>query len=69
MNNEEFAQALLDLKAQNDKAREETLAKIAALEAAVANQGTVTQPVLDAFAALKASVQLDDDVVPDAPVA
>jgi hypothetical protein len=64
----QLAQDLRDLKAQNDKAREEILAKIAALEEALANAPT-TPEVDAAFADLKASVQTDDDIVPDAPPA
>lgn len=62
MNQEQHAAELLALKEQNDKARAEVLQKIADLEAAV---GQTTPEVDAAFAALKASVQTDDDIVPD----
>ncbi len=63
----QLAQDLKDLKEQNDKARAEVLQKIADLEAAVIAAGNVTPEVEAAFADLKASVQTDDDIVPDAP--
>ncbi len=63
----EHAQSLRDLKAQNDKSREEILAKITSLEEAVVNAGNTTPEVDQAFADLKASVQTDDDIVPDMP--
>lgn len=68
MNQAELTQALVDLKAQNEKARAEIVAKIAALEAAVAAGGTVSPEVEAALADLKASVQADDDLNPDVPV-
>jgi hypothetical protein len=61
----ELAQQITDLTAQNEKARAEVLAKIADMQAAIDAAGTVDQAVLDAFAALKLSVQADDDIVPD----
>ena len=61
----ELAQELRDLKAQNDKARQEVLDKIAALELALGNAGTTTPEVDAALADLKASIQTDDDIVPD----
>lgn len=61
----ELAQQLRDLTAQNEKARTEILAKIADLETALANAGNTTPEVDDALAALKASVQTDDDIVAD----
>lgn len=64
----QLAQELRDLKTQNDKARAEVIAKITALEEAIANAGNTTQEVDDALAALKESVQIDDDMNPDAPV-
>lgn len=64
----EHAQELRDLKSQNDKARQEILDKIAALEEALATAGNTTEEVDAALADLKASVQIDDDIVPDAPV-
>jgi hypothetical protein len=62
----ELAQDLANLTAQNDKARAEVVQKIADLEAAIAAGGPVSAEVEAAFAALKASVQLDDDIVADA---
>jgi uncharacterized protein YoxC len=44
-----------------------TLAKVNELEAAIANSGGVSPEVDAAFAALKAQVQIVDDLVPDAP--
>ena len=63
----EVAQELRDIKAQNDKSRTEVLQKIADLEAAIANAGNSTPEVDEALAALKASVQTDDDIVADPP--
>jgi seryl-tRNA synthetase len=63
----QLAQDLRDLKAQNDKSRAEILAKIQALEDALAAAGGTTEEVDTALADLKASVQTDDDIVPDAP--
>lgn len=62
----ELAQQLRDLTAQNEKARVEILAKIAALEQAIIDAGNTTPEVDAALADLKASVQTDDDIVPDA---
>ena len=63
----QLAQDLRNLKDQNEKARVEILAKIQALEDALANAGETTPEVDQALADLKASVQTDDDIVPDAP--
>jgi conjugal transfer/entry exclusion protein len=63
----ETAQELRDIQAQNEKARAEILQKIADLEAALANAGNTSDEVDAAVQALKASVQTDDDIVPDAP--
>lgn len=62
----QLAAELTALKDQNEKARVEILKKISDLEAALANAGTTTPEVDDALAALKASVQADDDLNPDA---
>ena len=62
----ELAQQITDLTAQNEKARAEVLAKIADMQAALDAAGSVDPTVLEAFDALKASVQADDDIVPDA---
>lgn len=61
----EHAQELRDIKVQNEKARAEILDKIKDLEDALAAGGTTTQEVDDALDALKASVQVDDDIVAD----
>jgi chromosome segregation ATPase len=68
----ELAAALNDLKATIDKIGAEstaTLQKVADLETALANAGTVDTKVQEAFDALKASVKAVDDLVPDAPAA
>jgi len=62
----ELALQIADLTTQNEKARAEVLAKIAAMQEAIDAAGSVDPAVLEAFAALKASVQADDDIVPDA---
>jgi hypothetical protein len=61
----ELAVQITELTAQNDKARAEVLAKIADLQAAIDAAAAVDPAVLEAFAALKASVQTDDDIVAD----
>ena len=61
----ELAQQLRDINTQNEKSRVEILKKIADLEAALAAAGNTTPEVDEAVAALKASVQTDDDIVPD----
>lgn len=63
----ETAAELRAIKDQNEKARVEILQKIKDLEDALANAGNTSQEVDDAVQALKASVQTDDDIVPDAP--
>lgn len=65
----ELAQSLRDLTAQNEKARQEILAKIKALEDALAAAGSTTPEVDQALAELKASVQTDDDMNEDTPPA
>jgi len=67
MTQAEELQLLRDLKAQNEKAKAEILAKIQALEDAIANQGNTSPEVDAALADLKASIQSTDDIVPDAP--
>lgn len=67
MTQEELLGQLQALKAQNEKAKGEIVGKIAALEAAIANQGNTTPEVDAALADLKASIQATDDIVPDAP--
>jgi hypothetical protein len=66
MNQVELARQLEELAAQNEKARAEIVARIAELEAALENAGTVSEEVTAALDALKASVQADDDMHPDA---
>ena len=61
----EVAQELRDMKAQNEKSREEVLAKIATLEQAVKDAGNATPEVEEAIADLKSSIQADDDLNPD----
>lgn len=63
----EHAQQLRDILAQNEKARTEVLTRIQELENALANAGATTPEVDEAMAALRASVQADDDLNPDAP--
>jgi hypothetical protein len=63
----ELAAQLIEITAQNEKARTEILAKVADLEAAIETAGSTTPEVDAALAALKASVQADDDLNPDAP--
>ncbi len=65
MNQAQLKQALEDLTAQNEKAHAEHLAALAALEEALATAGT-TPEVDAALEALKASIQKDDDLTPDA---
>lgn len=61
----DFAIQIDALTAQNEKARAEVLAKIADMQAAIDAAGSVDPAVLEAFAALKISVQTDDDIVKD----
>jgi len=62
----ELAKELRDLHAQNEKARQEILGKVADLEQAIVDAGNTTEEVDAALADLKASIQTDDDIVPDA---
>lgn len=65
--NSELQQSLTDLGAQLDKAHSEIVAKVAALEAAIA-AGSGTTPEVDAaLEALKGKVQTLDDLHPDSP--
>lgn len=61
-----FLQAL---KVQNEKAKAEIVAKIAALQAAIDNAGTTTPEIDAALADLQTSIQGTDDIVPDPPTA
>lgn len=61
----EHAQELRNLKDQNERNRQEVLAKIQTLQDALDNAGNTTEEVNTAMTDLKASVQAaDDDVVP-----
>lgn len=62
----ELAQQLREITAQNEKARVEILGKISELETALENAGSTSPEVDEALDALKASVQTDDDLNPDA---
>lgn len=66
MDQTQLAADLSALKDQTEKAKGEVLAKIAALESAIAAAGNTTPEVDAALAALKSSVQGVDDIVPDA---
>jgi ABC-type transporter Mla subunit MlaD len=65
VNQTELAQALIDLKAQADKAKAEIVTRVAALEAAIAAAGSTSAEVDAAIAALKGSVQSLDDLNAD----
>jgi chromosome segregation ATPase len=67
MNQQELAQALDDIKAQADKAKDEIVAQVASLEDAITAAGNVTPEVQTALDALKGSVQSLDDLNPDTP--
>lgn len=64
-NQAEVAEQLRTMTAQNEKARQENLAKLAELQAAIEAAGNTTPEVDEALAALKASIQADDDENPD----
>lgn len=66
MNQQELAAELKAVKEQNDKSRAEIIQKFADLEAAITAAGNTTPEVDDALSALKASIQTDDDLIPDA---
>lgn len=61
----ELALQIAALTEQNERARAEVLAKIADMQAAIDAAANVDPAVLEAFDALKVSVQADDDIVPD----
>lgn len=63
----EHAQALRDLKAQNDKAAAEQAAAFKKLQEALDASGGTTAEVDAAMAELKASIQAEDDLNPDTP--
>jgi hypothetical protein len=65
----ELAASLDALAAQAEKAHDEIVTKIAALEDALANAGSTSPEVDAALEALKAQVQGLDDIEPDAPAA
>lgn len=62
----EHAQALRDLKAQNDKAAAEQADALRRLQEALDNAGGTTPEVDAAMADLRASIQAEDDLNPDA---
>lgn len=64
----ELAQSLRDLKTQNDKAAAEQAAALQKLQDALDAAGGTTPEVDAALAELKASIQSEDDLNPDAPV-
>jgi hypothetical protein len=66
MNQAELQASLEALTAQNEKAHQEHLDALAALEEALAAAGGTTPEVDAALEALKASIQKDDDLSPDA---
>jgi seryl-tRNA synthetase len=61
----ETAAEIRAIKDQNEKARLEILAKIKTLEDAIETSGNTSDEVDAAVQDLKASVQTDDDIVPD----
>lgn len=61
----QHAQQLREIVAQNEKARQEIVAKIDSLEQAIEDAGNTTPEVDEALAELKASIQKDDDLNPD----
>jgi uncharacterized protein YoxC len=72
MNQDELAKGLADVGTQVAKIGSEstaTLQKVAELEAALNNAGGVSPAVQSAFNALKAQVQVVDDLIPDVPAA
>jgi hypothetical protein len=72
MTNEELVQGLQDATGQLVKVKGETsatLQKVTDLENALNNQGNVSPQVEEAFNALKAQVQVVDDLIADAPTA
>lgn len=64
----EFAAKLQALADQANKSRDEVLAALAALQAALAEAGAITPEVQAAFDNAQAAVQGIDDLNPDAPV-
>lgn len=62
---QELAATLTALAAQVTKTREETLKRVAELEAALAADGGTSAEVDAALLALKGTVQASDDVVAD----
>lgn len=64
----EHAQALRDLREQNEKAAAEQASALQRLQDALDNAGGTTPEVDEAMAALRASIQAEDDLNPDEPV-
>jgi hypothetical protein len=69
MDQTQLAADLVALKAQGEKAKAEIIAKVAALEAAIAAGGVVSPEVEAALADLRGTVQGIDDLNPDEVVA
>jgi ABC-type transporter Mla subunit MlaD len=63
----EHAQQLRDLHAQNEKAAAEQAAALQRLQDALDAAGGTTAEVDEAMAALRASIQREDDLNPDTP--
>lgn len=64
----QLGDTLNSIKDQVGKATVEILGKIADLEAALANAGTIPVDAQTALDGLKVAAQALDDIVPDAPV-
>lgn len=64
----EHAQALRDLREQNEKVAAEQAAALQRLQDALDAGGNTTPEVEEAMAALRASIQAEDDLNPDTPV-
>lgn len=64
---QEHAQALRDLKTQNEKAAAEQAAALKKLQDAIDAGGATTPEIDQAMAELKASIQAEDDLNEDTP--
>lgn len=62
----ELAQQIRNVTLQNEKARAEIVARVQELQDALDNAGNTTPEVDEAMSNLRASVQADDDMNPDA---
>ncbi len=67
MNHAELLAGMQNVATQLAKANGEVQDKLAELHAAITAADNVPQPIVDALAALTASAQALDDIVPDAP--